>query len=98
MNGFPLAILVALPLVGQTTQPRIAQRPTPQIARFLETCETSRRGAITQLEFELRGLKNSLGRHAADSARATTIEKNLQSLRENRELVIPELHFPPQVE
>ena len=69
----------------------------PRIEEFLQRCETSRKGAIAQLEFELRGLRNQRGISPAESRRVKTIESHLDSLRANKEPVVPALHFPPEV-
>ncbi len=69
----------------------------PRIAAFLEKCETSRRGAIARLEFELRGLK-SRGSNTPEAARRIkTVEANLRSLRANKEPLVAALSFPPEV-
>lgn len=75
-----------------------AQDPIPRrIEEFLNQCETSRRGAIAQLEFELRGLRNQRTNSSAQARRIKTIESHLESLRAKKEPVVPALHFPPEV-
>ncbi|MGD9722347.1 MAG: hypothetical protein AB7O59_12655 [Pirellulales bacterium] len=69
----------------------------PKIAAFLEACETTRRGMITQLEFELRGLRSRQPQPASASQRIARIEANLAALRANQEPIVPALRFPPEI-
>ena len=69
----------------------------PKIEAFLEKCETSRRGAIARLEFELRGLKSRGATTPKAARRVTQIEASLRSLRANKQPVVAALHFPPEV-
>jgi len=68
--------------------------PPDKIARFLERCETSRRGAVLQIEHKLRGLRNS---GSADAHEIARLENQLRLLQANQTPVVPELSFPPQV-
>jgi hypothetical protein len=69
----------------------------PKIKAFLEECETSRRGSIRQLEFELRGLRARNTQSPATARRIKKTEANLRALRDNKEPVVPALRFPPEV-
>ena len=69
----------------------------PKIAEFLQLCETSRRGAILQLEHTLRGLRAQHPQTQAVVHRIAEAEANLQILKANQEPVVPPLRFPPEV-
>jgi hypothetical protein len=92
-----LAILV-LGLIAEA-QAQTARPPAtpPKIEAFLKQCETSRRGAILQLEYKLRGLKSDGSKSLETMARAARIEKDLRALRSNKEPVVPAISFPPEI-
>lgn len=66
-----------------------------RIVRFLELCETTRRGAILQLEHELRSQRNAAAANRSP-VKIAQLESRLKDLRARRELVVPTLSFPPQ--
>jgi hypothetical protein len=73
-------------------------QPTPsQIERFLDLCESSRRGAILQLEYKLRGLRAQSPPTRETSGQIARVEDQLRVLRANEEPVVPQIAFPPQV-
>jgi hypothetical protein len=76
--------------------PRVygAEAP-PKIAAFLKQCETSRRGAIAQLEHSLRGLQ-SQDASPETAGRIAKIQADLRALRANKEPVVAPLAFPPE--
>jgi hypothetical protein len=80
--------------------PQSAARPLsvpPRIEAFLNLCETSRRGAIAQLEFTLRGLRAETVKSPDSSRRIAEIEENLRVLRANRQPVVPTFYYPPDI-
>ncbi|MEX2113949.1 MAG: hypothetical protein WD845_12235 [Pirellulales bacterium] len=81
---------------GRVTGQTAAVIP-PRIEEFLRNCETSRRGAIAQREYELRGVRAKGASSTTTVRRINVIEANLASLRANKEPVVPALHFPPEV-
>ncbi len=92
-------VALALTAVGQLRPGTAAETVgvPPRIEAFLDLCDTSRRGAIAQLEHRLRGLK-SQERQSTESVRQIArVEKDLQALRANNEPVVPALRFPPEV-
>lgn len=82
------------PTVGRSVS---RQEIPPRIEAFLEKCETSRRGAIARMEFELRGLKARAENTPQAARRMKKIEANLRALRANKEPVVAALSFPPKV-
>jgi hypothetical protein len=68
-----------------------------KIETFLKQCETNRRGAILQLEFKLRGLRNQRPMSPQVSAQINSVEEDLRILRANQHLVVPTLAFPPEI-
>jgi hypothetical protein len=78
-----------------------APAPPPKIAKLLELCETSRRGAILQIEHKLRGLRQGQGGRNDEASAARTeiteLERQLKFLRTTPLAVVPTLSFPPQV-
>lgn len=93
-------VLIAATLCGQTGGSATAA-PPPKIARLLELCETSRRGAILQIEHKLRGLRQgNAGKDTEPSGAKLEIadlERQLKFLRTTPLPVMPTLSFPPQV-
>ncbi len=87
-----LALLVAT--WAQADQPA---EPPVKIARFLEQCETLRRGSILQIEHTLRGLRHDDTGDAQTRRRIRRLEEQLRLLKSPRQPVVPELSFPPQV-
>jgi hypothetical protein len=87
--------------LGQTPQ----TEPPPKIAKLLELCERSRRGAILQLEHKLRGLRQqSNARATAKNPLAEDSDPQIAKLKRQLEFlqttplpVIPTISFPPQV-
>jgi hypothetical protein len=67
----------------------------PQIAQFLNLCETTRRGAILQLEHELRKLKSAPTAERS-AVRIAQLDTRLKELQSGRELIVPTISFPPQ--
>lgn len=72
-------------------------RPTapPRIAGFLELCETTRRGAILQVEHELRKQRNAPAAQRSPT-RISQLEARLKELQSRTELLVPTISFPPQ--
>jgi hypothetical protein len=68
-----------------------------KIERFLKLCETSRQGAILQLEHRLRGLRNQAVTTREASRRIASIEEQLRVLRSNSKPVVPQISFPPKI-
>lgn len=68
-----------------------------KIERFLELCETLRRGAVLQLEHSLRGLRNQQPMTREVGRRIAQLEEQLQALQSNSQPVVPQIAFPPQV-
>ena len=66
-----------------------------KIEAFLKLCETSRRGAILQLEHTLRGLRAQGDRTPEMARQIARIEANLRVLQANKEPVVPTLVYPP---
>jgi hypothetical protein len=77
--------------------PALAQAVPAKIADFLELCESSRRGAIAELEHTLRGLRSQPGATRATRLQIARAEEQLRVLRANAKPVVPQLAFPPQV-
>ncbi len=93
MNLVNLVCLIAvLPLQTAATKPAAAP---PRIARFLELCETTRRGAILQLEHEIRKQRNAPSAERSP-VRISQLETRLRQLQSGQELVVPTIAFPPQ--
>jgi hypothetical protein len=99
-----IEIVLVVALFGQTPR-ATAPEPPPKIAKLLELCETSRRGAILQIEHKLRGLRQH-GKASAATESTTTADSNRQIADLERQLkflettplpVIPTISFPPQV-
>jgi hypothetical protein len=92
-------VLVAVMLCGQAGAK--APAPPPKIAKLLELCETSRRGAILQIEHKLRGLRQGQGGQGDEASAARTeiteLERQLKFLHTTPLAVVPTLSFPPQV-
>jgi hypothetical protein len=93
--GLQLASCVVA--IGQTRPTQGGAVPA-KIERFLELCETSRRGAILQLEHQLRGLRNQKSPTLGAGRQIARLEAQLQSLNANTQPVVPQLAFPPQQE
>ncbi len=68
----------------------------PKIEKFLKLCETSRRGAILQIEHTLRRLRRQSPATRETSQRMANLERQLRVLRSNARPVVPQLTFPPQ--
>ncbi len=83
-------------LVASWAQVDQLDNPPAKIARFLEHCETLRRGSILQVEHTLRGLRAGDANDAQTQRRIRRLEEQLRLLKSNRQPVIPELSFPPQ--
>ena len=92
MTLIEFAILIPL-LVAQ---PPAEQAVPPKIARFLTQCETSRRGALLQIEHRLRGLRQEKPLSPASARQIGLLEEQLRVLESDRELVVPPLSFPLQ--
>ncbi len=86
-------LLTLLPL--QASSGALDKAP-PRIARFLELCETTRRGAILQLEHELRKQRNAPQDQQAP-AKIAQLEARIRELDSGDELLVPAISFPPQV-
>jgi hypothetical protein len=90
--------ILVLCLLAPAADP--AAKPALQPARieaFLRLCETSRRGAILQLEHTLRGLRSQGSKSPEVTRQIVKIEENLRVLRANKEPLVPALTFPPEV-
>jgi|GEM_PF-2472021 len=93
MNLVNLVCLIAvLPMQPAATKPAVAP---PRIARFLELCETTRRGAILQLEHELRNQRNAPSAQRSP-LKISQLETRLKQLQSGQELTVPTISFPPQ--
>jgi hypothetical protein len=95
MTSIHLGLLLCV--LGIAPEQPAAGEPTPaKIEAFLKSCESSRRGAVLQLEHKLRGLR----RQSATSEQQRQIaraETELRLLRANERPVVPQLPFPPTV-
>jgi len=87
-----ICLITVLPM--QAAPPAPPSAP-PRIARFLELCETTRRGAILQLEHELRKQKNAAATERSP-VRISQLEGRLKDLQSGQELIVPMISFPPQ--
>lgn len=87
-----ICVITMLPMQAATPAPPTA---SPRIARFLELCETTRRGAILQLEHELRKQKNAAATERSP-VRISQLEGRLKDLQSGQELIVPTISFPPQ--
>ncbi len=83
--------------LGRTTGASTAAAVPPKIEAFVQQCETSRRGAILQLEHTLRGLRSQGSKSPETLRRIAKTEEDLLTLRANKEPVVPPLRFPPEV-
>ena len=92
MTLFECALLLPL-LVAQAPA---EQAVPPKIAKFLEQCETSRRGAVLQIEHRLRGLRQESPRSATSARQIVQLEEQLRDLESGRQLVVPPISFPLQ--
>jgi hypothetical protein len=88
-----VCLLAVLPMQTAATKPATAP---PRIARFLELCETTRRGAILQLEHEIRKQRNAPSAERSP-VKISQLEARLKQLQSREELVVPTIAFPPQV-
>jgi len=91
----PVLVLCFLaPAADLAVKPAIAPA---KIEAFLKLCETSRRGAILQLEHTLRGLRSQASKSPQVTRQIVKIEENLGVLRANKEPLVPALTFPPEI-
>jgi hypothetical protein len=72
-------------------------RSASRIDAFVRVCEEARRGTIAQLEHQLRGLRSEDRPSPRSSRQIAKIEADLRALRENKQVVVPALRFPPEV-
>ena len=94
-------LLATIVFVSTGLSGQVEARPTgpvpEKIKKFLENCETNRRGAVLQLEFTLRGLRNQ-GQQTPDTVRRiASLEADLRALKANKQPVVSTLSFPPEV-
>jgi hypothetical protein len=94
--------LVAVILFAATLAAQVGSPPAapPKVAKFLEQCENSRRGAILQIEHKLRSLRRE--HPGADGRRAgnreiAELERQLKFLETTPLPMLPTLSFPPQM-
>jgi hypothetical protein len=79
----------------------VAQAPAeravpPKIAKFLEQCETARRGAVLQVEHRLRGLRQERPQSPASARQIGLLEEQLRYLESSQQLVVPAISYPLQ--
>lgn len=91
-----LTLLSCVLAVAQNGPTQEAAVPA-KIERFLELCETSRRGAVLQLEHTLRGLRNQGPTTPEVGRRIAQLEEQLRALQSNAQPVVPQMAFPPQL-
>jgi hypothetical protein len=94
-----VAVMLFAATFAQVGSPATATVP-PKIAKFLEQCENSRRGAILQIEHKLRGLRRenpgTEGRQTGNREIAE-LERQLKFLESTPLPTMPTLSFPPQL-
>jgi hypothetical protein len=78
-----------------TDPPANGETVPAKIEAFLKLCETSRKGAIVQLEYTLRGLRSQDSKSPDTLRRIASVEEDLRTLRANEQPVVPTLAFPP---
>lgn len=90
--------LVSLSCLLAVAQVRPIQEAavSAKIEKFLKLCETSRRGAIAQIEHSLRGLRRQALATGETSRRMAHLEEQLGVLRSYARPVVPQIAFPPQ--
>ncbi len=94
------AIVTALILCisAMATDPPASGEAVPaKIEAFLKLCETSRKGAILQLEYTLRGLRSQEPKTPDAMRRIAAVEEDLRVLRANEQPLVPGLAFPPAI-
>ncbi|MEX0678082.1 MAG: hypothetical protein WD063_13455 [Pirellulales bacterium] len=96
ISRFGLACLLCLLAVAETGVAQEGAVPA-KIEKFLKLCETSKRGAILNLEHELRGLRRQAPQTREASRHIANLEEQLRVLRSNERPVVPPIAFPPQV-
>jgi len=92
MSLIEFALLIPL-LVAQAPA---EQAVPPKIARFLAQCETSRRGALLQIEHRLRGLRQEKPLSTASARQIRLLEEQLHVLEKGQQLIVPPLSYPLQ--
>jgi hypothetical protein len=92
MTLIRLALLMPL-LVAQAPADKAVP---PKIASFLAQCESSRRGALLQIEHRLRGLRREKPLSSASARQIGLLEEQLRVLDSGQQLVVPPLSFPLQ--
>ncbi len=93
MGLFELAILVST--FAAAANPSNQESAPVNIAKFLERCETSRRGAIVNTEHELRGLRRQSPPTAESTRRIAELEERLELLKTNCAAAGPATLIPP---
>src|SRR5437016_4432357 len=91
------AIFVSGVLAPADNRPVKSDAVPAKVEAFLKLCESSRRGAILQLEHTLRGLRSQSPKSPQVTRQIAKIEEDLRVLRANKEPVVPTLGFPPEV-
>jgi hypothetical protein len=95
MSAICLTSMLCL-LAAVQVRPNQEVAVPPKIEKFLEHCETLRRGAILQIEYTLRRLRSQSPTTRGTSQRMADLEEQLRVLRSNTRPVVPQLSFPPQ--
>ncbi len=94
-------LLVTIVVVSASATSQVstgAKPPIPaKIEKFLRNCETNRRGAILQLEHQLRGLRNEARPTPDMVRRIALLEDDVKVLRANQQPVVSTLSFPPEI-
>lgn len=88
-----LLILAMASLLGQAN----TAAPPDKIAKFLERSEASRKGALVELENQLRRLRNMSPRPPRAAEQIAQLESDIERLQANREPVVPPLRYPPEI-
>ncbi len=91
------SLLVVQALAAAPAQDGQSAAIPRKIESFLNHCETSRRGAIAQLEYTLRGLRAENPKTPEIDRQIADIEADLRRLRANKEPVVPAFYYPPDV-
>ncbi len=89
-----VGLLLLMPLLA--AQAPAAGPVPPKIVVFLEKCEDTRRGAILQIEHQLRGLRRETPASKQTIRQINLLEEQLRTLHTNKTLLVPPLSFPPQ--
>jgi hypothetical protein len=92
-----LLLLLVPPAALAADRPTAGEAIPLKIERFLEHSEVSRRGALTRIEHELRGLRRLKPLEADAARRIADLETQRKVLLARDKPVVGPLPFPPQV-